>query len=147
MADETTTTVSLKLKEHYEFLATFEKFPGITPILLDEPPPLGSGHGPNASAMLGAAVGHCLASSLLFCLRRSRAEVTDADVKVAVRLARSEKGRLRIAGIDVTIEPELPTREDPAKFDRCHELFEDFCTVTQSVRNGIPVNVTVTPRQ
>jgi organic hydroperoxide reductase OsmC/OhrA len=147
MADELTNTVSLKLKENYEFLATFEKFPDVAPILLDEPPPLGAGHGPNASALLGAAVGNCLAASLLFCLRRSRTDVTDTDVKVTVRLARSEKGRLRIAGIDVAIEPELAAGQDPAKFERCNELFEDFCVVTQSVRNGIPVDVTVTPRQ
>ncbi len=147
MADETTNTVSLTLTENYEFLATFEKFPGVAPILLDEPPPLGGAKGPNASAMLGAAVGHCLAASLLFCLRRSRVEVTDTDVKVAVRVARSEKGRLRITGIDVTIAPELAAGHDPARFERCQELFEDFCTVTQSVRTGIPVNVTVTPRQ
>ena len=147
MADETTNTVSLTLKENYAFLATFEKFPGVAPILLDEPPPLGGAKGPNASAMLGAAVGHCLAASLLFCLRRSRVEVTDTNVKVAVRVARSEKGRLRITGIDVTIAPELAAVHDPARFERCQELFEDFCTVTQSVRNGIPVDVKVTPRQ
>jgi organic hydroperoxide reductase OsmC/OhrA len=147
MSEELTNTVSLKLKENYEFLATFEKFPDVAPILLDESPPLGAGHGPNASALLGAAVGDCLAASLLFCLRRSRTEVIDADVKVAVRLARSEKGRLRIAGIDVEIEPELAAGHDPTKFERCRELFEDFCVVTQSVRNGIPVDVKVTPRQ
>ncbi len=146
MADETTNPVSLTLKENYEFLATFEKFPDIAPIPLDEPPPLGSGHGPNASAMLGAAVGHCLAASLLFCLRRSRTDVSGTDVKVTVRLARSDKGRLRIAGIDVAIEPELAAGQDPARFERCQELFEDFCVVTQSVRNGIPVDVKVTPR-
>ena len=147
MSEELTNTVSLKLKENYEFLATFEKFPDVAPILLDESPPLGAGHGPNASALLGAAVGDCLAASLLFCLRRSRTEVVNADVKVAVRLVRSEKGRLRIAGIDVAIEPEFAPGQDPAKFERCLGLFEDFCVVTQSVRTGIPVDVKVTSRQ
>jgi hypothetical protein len=27
------------------------------------------------------------------------------------------------------------------RFDRCGELFEDFCVVTASVRRGIPVHV------
>jgi uncharacterized OsmC-like protein len=147
MTDDKANTVSLRLKQGYEFVATFESFPDVAPLLLDEPPPLGEAHGPNASAILGAAVGDCLAASLLFCLRRSRVDVAAADVKVAVRTARSEKGRLRIAGIDVTIEPELAAGQNEAKLDHCKELFEDFCVVTQSVRNGIPIEVTVKQRE
>ena len=147
MSDESVNTVTLTLKENYEFLATFENFPDVAPILLDEPPPLGGAKGPNASAILGAAVGNCLAASLLFCLRRSRVEVADAEVKVDVHVARSEKGRLRITGVDVAITPALAPGHDPAKYERCLELFEDFCVITQSVRKGIPVEVKVNPRQ
>ncbi|HSK11053.1 MAG TPA: OsmC family protein [Vicinamibacterales bacterium] len=143
MADEMVSTVSVKLKEAYEFLATFDKFPGAAPILLDEPPPLGEGHGPNAAALVGAAVGNCLAASLLFCLRRSRVEVDALESKVTVRVARLDGGRLRIAGIDVVIDPGLAPGHDPARFDRCKGLFEEFCTVTQSIRKGIPVEVSV----
>jgi hypothetical protein len=32
------------------------------------------------------------------------------------------------------------------KMGRCLELFESFCTVTQSVRHGIEVTVAVEPR-
>ncbi|HOG29833.1 MAG TPA: OsmC family protein [Vicinamibacterales bacterium] len=147
MSDESISTVSLKLKENYEFLAAFEALPDVAPLLLDEPPPLGGASGPSASALLGAAVGNCLAASLLFCLRRSRVEVAGAEAKVAVRVARSEKGRLRITGISVSLEPELAPGQDPAKYDRCLGIFEDFCVVTQSVRAGVPVEVNVSPRQ
>jgi organic hydroperoxide reductase OsmC/OhrA len=144
MADESVNTISLKLRQGYEFETRFENFPDVAPLVLDEPPPLGTAQGPNASAMLGAAVGNCLAASLLFCMQRSRATVAGMDVKVAVHIARSEKGRLRIRGIDVMIEPELAPGQDPARLERCKDLFEDFCVVTQSVRNGIPIEVTVT---
>jgi len=147
MADEKVNTIVLTLKQGYEFEARFESFPDVPPLVLDEPPPLGAGRGPNPSAILGAAVGNCLAASLLFCMQRSRAPLAGAEAKVAVHIARSEKGRLRISGIEVTIEPTLAPGQDPAKLERCQELFEDFCVVTQSVRNGIPVEVTVTPRQ
>jgi hypothetical protein len=32
---------------------------------------------------------------------------------------------------------------DAGRLKRCEQLFEDFCTVTSSVRQGIPVNVSV----
>ena len=32
-----------------------------------------------------------------------------------------------------------------SRVERCLELFEDFCVVTQSVRNGIEVDVAVEP--
>jgi organic hydroperoxide reductase OsmC/OhrA len=146
MAEERVNTVSLKLKQGFEFLAAFEKLPDQAPLLLDEPAPLGESRGPNASALLGAAVGNCLAASLLFCLRRSRVDVADMDVTVNVRVVRSDAGQLRVGGIDVRIEPQLAPGGDTARFDRCKELFENFCIVTESVRNGIPVDVEVSSK-
>jgi organic hydroperoxide reductase OsmC/OhrA len=64
--------------------------------------------------------------------------------EVAVQHTRNEKGRLRIGKIDVKITPDIP-EPDPQKLRRCLDLFEDFCVVTQSVRNGIDVSVTVQP--
>ena len=59
-------------------------------------------------------------------------------------MGRNERGRFRISGLDVTIEPTV--RGEPSKkFDRCLELFEEFCIVTQSVRDGIEVGVSVEP--
>lgn len=42
------------------------------------------------------------------------------------------------------IEPVVDEAQH-ARMRRCLELFEDFCVVTQSVRNGIEVDVTVEP--
>jgi hypothetical protein len=39
----------------------------------------------------------------------------------------------------------FPQFEDTARFDRCRQVFEDFCIVTQSVRAGIPVDVQIYP--
>jgi organic hydroperoxide reductase OsmC/OhrA len=50
---------------------------------------------------------------------------------------------MRIGGLRVKLMPRVGT--DPARAKRCLELFEDFCIVTQSVREGIDVQVEVEP--
>jgi len=142
MAEEVVHEVTVSLARNYEFTASFEQFPDGGPILLDEPPPLGQGHGPNATALLAAAVGNCLAASLAFCLRKSRAELNDLKAAVSARVTRNQAGRMRITGIEVELTPSLAPGERD-RLDRCSKLFEDFCVVTASVRQGIPVTVTV----
>jgi uncharacterized OsmC-like protein len=142
MAEEVVHAVTVSLEKNYEFTASFERFPDVEPILLDEPPPLGEGHGPNAAALLAAAVGNCLAASLAFSLRKSHADVKGLKAVVRARVARNEKGRTRISGMEVELTPALADA-DLTKLARCSELFEDFCVVTASVRQGIPVAVTV----
>ena len=58
------------------------------------------------------------------------------------RMERNERGRFRIAGIDVDISLAERFGDMPHQ-ERCLEQFEDFCIVTQSIRAGIPVNVRV----
>ena len=63
--------VALRLVRGYEFVATFRDSEGLPPIVFDEPAPLGEGSGPNAAAVLAAAIGNCLAASFAFCLRKA----------------------------------------------------------------------------
>jgi len=132
--------ISMELIKDYEFRVNFGE--GIAELLVDEPEPLGGGHGPNASRLVAAAVGNCLSASLLFCLRRGRVEPRHIKSTVTTTMARSEKGRWRVKGA----EAELVMNLDPEhreRINRCLGLFEDYCVVTQSVRHGIDVAVTV----
>lgn len=142
MSDERTHHVSLSLESGYQFDATFAGLEGAPPMRLDESPPLGEGRGPNAAALLGAAVGNCLAASLLFCLKRSRTDVAGLEAGVDVTVTRNADGRFRVTGISVTLDPAVGA-QDAASLSRCEGLFEDFCIVTESVRAGIPVQVQV----
>jgi organic hydroperoxide reductase OsmC/OhrA len=139
---DTTATfiVTLRLLNGYAFRADFEDT--LVPLQTDEPPPLGKGNGPSPSRLLAVAVGNCLASSLLHCLRKARVEVRELDASVAATLARNEDGRLRIESLDVTLDPKL-SPEQSDRLSRCTDLFEDYCVVTESVRHGIDVRVTV----
>jgi organic hydroperoxide reductase OsmC/OhrA len=55
---------------------------------------------------------------------------------------RNERGRLRIGGLRVRLAPEV-TAEQRERMGRCLDLFQDFCLVTESVRDGIAVDVEV----
>jgi organic hydroperoxide reductase OsmC/OhrA len=138
-----THTVSLKLEEGYRIRATFESVAGAPSLVLDEPEPLGAGTGPNAQDLLAAAIGNCLAASLIFCLRKSRADVTGLEARVTTDTGRTEGNRLRINRVDVELAPKVG-EEDAAKMARCAGLFEDFCTVTASLKGGLDVRVNLT---
>ena len=134
--------VNLRFVRGYEFVATFPDAGSLPPIVFDEPAPLGEGSGPNAAAVVAAAIGDCLASSFAFCLRKVRLEPVDMTASVVAHVARNEQGRFRISGIDVELAPEVLEYDRP-RLERCERLFDDFCIVTESVRRGIPVNVNV----
>jgi uncharacterized OsmC-like protein len=140
-AAESTFAVQLTLQDDYRFTVNFGPDP-LPEFTVDELPPLGHGAGPNPARLLAAAVGHCLGASLLYCLRRSRIPVHDLRAKVAGTLVRNEGGRLRVGALSVVLAPDVDP-EHRERMSRCLELFEDFCIVTESVRHGIPVTVTV----
>ncbi len=127
----------------FEFKVSFDQ-PG-QELMIDEPEPLGGGTGPNAARVLSAAIGNCLSASLLFCLQRARTEVTDMKSSVTTTIIRNEKGRFRIGGSEVLIEIDMPP-DSENRLGRCIDLFEDFCIVTASVRQGIEVDVKVKSR-
>ena len=59
-----------------------------------------------------------------------------------MQIVRNQNKRLRVGRVEVTIDPKL-AQADNAKAAGCLPLFEDFCTVTQSIRQGIDVHVAV----
>ncbi|HET9477125.1 MAG TPA: OsmC family protein [Dehalococcoidia bacterium] len=141
--DENSSEITLERRKGYKFLVDFHQ-KGVEPLLVDEPPPIGEGHGPGATKLLAAAVGNCLSASLIFCLEKAHVEVHDMRTTVRTTKARNEKGRLRVGRIEVTLAPEVAEIDIP-RMARCLEIFEEYCTVTGSVRDSIQVDVEVEP--
>jgi organic hydroperoxide reductase OsmC/OhrA len=141
MNEETQVTIKLKHLEGYNFNVNFD-WEDAADILMDEGTPLGNQTGPNATRLLAAATANCLSASLLFCVNKTDVTPGSLSAEASCTLVRNEKGRLRIGGIQVriTIADELT---NSARIQRCQELFEDFCVVTSSLRQGIPVNVKI----
>jgi organic hydroperoxide reductase OsmC/OhrA len=117
----------------------------LRPLMVDEPAPVGTGAGPDPARALGAAVGHCLSSTLFNTLERSHVRATPIRTTVTVTFGRNAAGRKRVVGLDARIECAPLDASDRDRFDRCVAIFEDYCTVTGAVREGIPVGTQVRP--
>ncbi len=131
----------LKLIEGYKFNVEFD-VEGMPNLIVDEPKPIGQGSGPNPTRLLSVAVGNCLSSSLLFCLSKAHVRVKSFETTVKTDIERNEEGRLRVKSIGVQIHLDAE-EEDKIRVPRCLEIFENYCTVTPSVRKGIEIKVDI----
>jgi len=95
MSEERKFRVEVAEEKDFAFRVDFG-LDGVDDLIMDEPEPMGGGAGPNASRVLAAAIGNCLCASFLFCLRKSRAEVSGMRATVEGAWVRNEEGRWRI---------------------------------------------------
>lgn len=133
-----TFTVNLKLLEKYLFEIDFGEFGNV---MTDEPPPLGDGEGPGPSAMLAASVANCMAASLLFALRKYKDDPGELSATVQGSIGRVD-GFLRVTDLSVRLQLGKSGAALPS-LEKALAQFENFCTVTQSVRHGISVSAEV----
>ncbi len=138
MSESNSFSVQLRLLSGYKFEIDFGD---AGQLISDEPPPLGAGEGPNPSRLLAAAVANCLAASLLFAVRKFKEDPGQVQAKVVGELERQE-GRWRISKMQVELQLGADVAEMP-HLERALSQFENFCVVTQSVRQGIDVTVQV----
>jgi uncharacterized OsmC-like protein len=135
--------IRIRLEQDADF-AFKVSFPGtdLAALLTDEPDPLGHDRGPNPSRLLLAAIGNCMVASLLFALRKHGNQAEGLVAEVSASLMRNAEGRWRIPR--ASVELRLPGQNsDYRSLERILAQFEDFCVVTQSVRQGIEVEVSV----
>ena len=135
-----TIIVNLKQEKDFRFAIYFAE--GIPVLYGDETPPLGGGTGPNPAQLLAAAVGNCMSDSLLFALRKFKQHPEPIQTAVAASIDRNAENRLRVQNISVKLTLGVAA-SSLAHLDRALEQFEEFCTVGQSVRQGIPVTIEI----
>ena len=137
---ESQVTVRLSQRHDYQFDNQFGD--GVPVLLTDEPPPLGQGAGPSPVQLLAAAVGNCLSDSLLFALRKFKQAPEPLHTEVTAEVGRNAENRLRVLGMRATLTLGVPAAA-LEHLDRVLASFEQYCTVTQSVAQGFPVEVQV----
>jgi organic hydroperoxide reductase OsmC/OhrA len=145
MSEEGRFKIHLEQLDDYQINVRFD-WKKAADILMDEPPPLGEASGPNASRMLAAAAGNCLTAALLYCLAKEEPPAHSVKTEATCILVRNDKKRLRIGGMEVKLIISDALASSP-RFNRCKDLFEDFCVVSASIRQGIPMRVQVTNEQ
>jgi uncharacterized OsmC-like protein len=140
---ETGPTIRITQVADYVFTVDFGA--AMPALLTDEAPPIGGGAGPVPEQILISGVANCLCASLVFALGKFRQDARGVAAEAQCRVERNAAGRLRITEIDVRIGLGATAAEMP-RIDRVLEQFERFCTVSESVKAGIPVSVSVTDR-
>ena len=97
--------------------------------------------GPNPSRLVGLAVLGCLSSSLIFCLKKRDFTLDDLKAEAEVIIGRNEKGFWRVKKINVNIDVKIDDPETRKRADQCRKMFEQYCIVTQAIREGIDVEL------
>lgn len=133
-------SVELRQESGYRFEVSFGG--GIPPLMVDEPAPLGAGSGPSPVQLLAAAVGNCLSASLHFAVSKFGQATGTLRTVVEPDVGRNAENRLRVRAMRVRITLGVAAASIE-HLDRALDRFEDFCTVTASVRQGIEVVVEV----
>ena len=108
----------------------------------DEPAILGTGLGPSPIQLLCAAVGNCLSGSLLFAFRKFKQAPEPIQCEVQVQVERNDQGRMRVLRMDAKLKLGVAANQ-LEHADPVLSQFEEFCTVTQSVGQGIPIHTRV----
>ena len=132
--------VRLEQQEGFRFSINFGS--GIPALIGDEAPPLGGGSGPSPVQLLAASVGNCLSDSLYFALKKFKQDPQGISTVVTGTVGRNAEGRLRVLQLAVTATLGAPAASID-HLDRALAQFEEFCTVAQSVGQGIPIEVAV----
>lgn len=137
---ETQVQIRLVQRQDYQFDIHFG---GDIPVLMgDEPAPLGAGQGPSPVQLLAAAVGNCLSDSLLFGLRKFKQMPEPLQCEVQAEVGRNADGRMRVLHMRAVLTLGVPATT-LQHLERVLGQFEAYCTVTQSVAQGIPVAIEV----
>jgi uncharacterized OsmC-like protein len=142
MAIQDPITVLLEQEQDFSFRIRFQGL-DVPDVLTDEAAPLGHDAGPNPLRLLLAGIANCLAASLLFALRKHRNTPGKLRASITAIPVRNAEGRWRVPRVEVALQ--LPEANAAYQnLERVLDTFEDYCLVTQSVREGIDVQVSVT---
>ena len=134
--------ISIRLSEKLHFIAKTRKFHEIH---IDEPESFhGTDLGPSSVEYILIGIGGCLGSTLAFCFKKYTIEIKALEIIVDGTLTHSgPQNRLRLVKVDVNINLITKNKNSDKNVEECINNFKEHCVVSNSIINGLPIEVNV----
>ena len=115
---------------------------------VDEPTSFhGTDLGPSAVEYLLIGIGGCLGTTFIYSLQKKDIELEMLKVEVDGKLSHTgPKMLLRLVNIDVDLKFTLKEDSSDVEIARCIKEFTEYCIITNSIANGLPINVNCVKR-
>ena len=115
---------------------------------VDEPASFhGTDLGPSAVEYLLIGIGGCLGTTFIYCLQKNNIELETFEVVVDGELSRTgPKMLLRLVNVDVDMKFTPKEASSDVEINRCMKEFTEYCIVTNSIAEGVNVNVNCNKR-
>ena len=115
---------------------------------VDEPVSFhGTDLGPSAVEYLLIGIGGCLGTTFIYCLQKKNIELEVFEVVVDGTLSHTgPKMLLRLVNVDVDLKFTPKEANSDVEINRCMKEFTEYCIVTNSIANGLPINVNCTKK-
>ncbi len=135
--------VTLNYSENLYFIATARH---LKDIHIDEPESFhGTDLGPSSVEYLLIGIGGCLGSTFMYCLQKKDVIIEDLEIVVDGKLTHSgPKMTLRLANVNIDITFSAKKNQSIEKIESCVKEFREYCIVSKSITNGLPINVNIT---
>jgi uncharacterized OsmC-like protein len=111
-------------------------------LLMEEPAPMGPGHGPEAVSAFVASATYCMTSSLNYYLAKARVVPEELSAKGHAEMQLTDDMFRRIERLDIDIHI-VVTEKEMKRLMRALERFTDLCIITESIKGSFPINVRV----
>lgn len=114
-------------------------------ILIDEPRSFkGSDRGPSPVEYILIGIGSCLGASFIHCCNINNFEIQKLNIVVDGKLThRKPYNHLELVNVKVELNIIHSEGKKNKKFEKCIEIFREYCVVSNSLIRGLPINVNI----
>ncbi|MFW9949783.1 MAG: OsmC family protein [Candidatus Thorarchaeota archaeon] len=113
-----------------------------TDIDIDEPHSFhGTDLGPSSVEYLLIGIGGCLSTTFIYCLQKRKIILKNLEVIIDGKLGhKNQKRKLRLLEVNVTLQYSIE-ENNSLKIQTCIKEFQQHCIVSNSIKEGFPINV------
>ena len=132
--------VSLNYTENLHFKASARQFKDFS---VDEPTSFhGTDLGPSSVEYLLIGIGGCLGTTFIYCLQKRNIKMKSVEIVVDGKLSHvGPKLLLRLTKVDAEIKFIPEENASSEDINLCIKKFREYCIVSNSITDGLPINV------